>query len=233
MSEVRILAFGKAGFDGELVISREEFDFLLNFLNVMDLFQWQKVLDYYRIIGQESGDPIIERLLRVLSADYHETDVVSVLAFDRKIWERDRAFMENRISPEFVRFMDDILEKERLVVLGYEFIGKKDEFTIRGRILDSNLKPIPYLRIKAYDIDRMAPDNLLGISFTDTNGMFTVTFPQEKYQNMRWDELRPKIVVQDWDPNRMKFKRIKTFRKTRPGKIKESVTFILNPDWKC
>ncbi len=66
--------------------------------------------------------------------------------------------------------------------------------TITGRITDKNDNPISQARVRAYDYDRLNADDLMGVAYTNSNGVYTI-----KYEGGRWDTKWPFLTT--WRPN--------------------------------
>jgi hypothetical protein len=78
-----------------------------------------------------------------------------------------------------------------LFLLPITVLGKR---TISGRITDKNDNPIANARVRAYDSDALSGDDLMGETFTNVNGYYSMT-----YEGKRWDTKWP--FLNTWRPN--------------------------------
>jgi hypothetical protein len=62
-------------------------------------------------------------------------------------------------------------------------------FTLHGRIISKDKKPLENLKVYAYDHDLiLKPDDFLGDSSTDKDGFFTISFDETKFKGL-WEPL--------------------------------------------
>ena len=233
MSDVKLVAFSNRGFEGELSFDGEKFDFIRQAMHIQDLRNYERVLQSYNELRPEfQKDPVFQRVVTLLRNEYENTRFVSALAFDKMLWERNRDILQERVA-EFVEFMESILKGASVVVIGYEFLARRKGVTLRGRLLDTTLNPLPHLRVKAYDVYRMAPDNFLDLAFTDEEGRFEVKISDDPDRS-RLHSLILKLEIQQWIPRSLRFKNLGTCKAPK-GYIPEEreYNFMLDPFWKC
>lgn len=83
--------------------------------------------------------------------------------------------------------------------LAYEIFEERKPFLIRGRVLDEGGRPMPGVRVSAFDRDVLA-DDFLGYAFTDEEGRFEIRYSESDFKSLPL-ERKPdlKLTFERWN----------------------------------
>jgi hypothetical protein len=99
-------------------------------------------------------------------------------------------------------------------------------FNLKGKTISKEQAPFPNLRVEAFDADPIfEPNDLLGNSATDSNGVFSIQFDKSKFDDI-WDALdgTPDVflLIRDKDGRQL--------IKTREAKTKKEIQYHIRHD---
>jgi hypothetical protein len=86
-------------------------------------------------------------------------------------------------GPDVVERLLAALGDADSIMIGYQTLAAEKKWRITGRITDRRNRPLPGLRVLAYDKDLAKADDFLGGAFTDADGAFELRYEEEDFKS--------------------------------------------------
>jgi len=101
---------------------------------------------------------------------------------------------------KFVAVLQAMVSKEGVIVIGYQTIKSKRQYTFKGKIVDREGRELPCYRLRLIDKDIISNDDFLDWAFVSNGGEFELVYDDKSFQDFQFLKFKadgkPELILE-------------------------------------